>query len=204
MGKEHFDAIAEDWDSDPEKVSRARVVADAVAAAVPLGPGTRLLEYGAGTGLVTQALVGRVGPPTLADSSAGMRAVMERKVAAGALPGARVWDLDLERQEPPAERFDVVVASLVLHHVHDLDRVLSGFAALLAPGGGLCVADLDREDGTFHAHDFDGHEGFDRAELAERLTAAGFADVAVEDCTELTKDGVTYSVFLAVSSRPGA
>ena len=202
MGKEHFDAIAEDWDSDAEKVSRARVVAGAVAAAVPLGPRTRVLEYGAGTGLVSQALARRVGPLTLADSSAGMRAVMERKVAAGALPGARVWDLDLERQEPPAERFDVVVASLVLHHVHELDRVLSGFAALLAPGGRLCVADLDREDGTFH--DFDGHEGFDRAELAERLTAAGFADVAVEDCTELTKDGVTYSVFLAVSSRPGA
>lgn len=202
MAEEHFDAIAEDWDSDPEKVSRARVVADAVAAAVPLGPRTRLLEYGAGTGLVSQALAGRAGPLTLADSSAGMRAVMERKVAAGALPDARVWDLDLERQDPPADRFDVVVASLVLHHVHDLDRVLSGFAALLAPGGRLCVADLDREGGAFH--DVDGHEGFDRGELAARLTAAGFADVAVEDCTQLTKDGVTYSVFLAVGSRPGA
>ncbi len=204
MGRGHFDSVAADWDTDPAKVERAQRLAQAVAAAVPLGPGTSVLEYGAGTGLVSQALAGRVGRITLADNSAGMRRVAEEKIAAGRLPqGTAVWDLDLERQSAPEERFDLVVVALVLHHVHGLDRVLGELAGLLRPGGHLCIADLDREDGTFHGHDFDVHQGFDRAELAERLTRAGLTDVTVEDCTELVREGVTYSVFLAVARRPG-
>lgn len=198
-----FDDKAAGWDSDPAKVTRAREVAEAVATAVPLDPGMRLLEYGAGTGLVSEALGSRVGPVTLADSSAGMRAVLAEKVAAGRLPGGRVWDLDLETADVPAERFDLAVASLVLHHVRALDRVLSGLTELLAPGGHLCVADLDRAGaGSFHAHDFDGHDGFDRADLAARLETAGLVDVVVRDCGSIDREGVTYSVFLAVARRP--
>lgn len=199
MGTEHFDEAAADWDRDADKVRRAREV----AAAVPLTPATRVLEYGAGTGLVTQALLARTGPATLADSSTGMRAVLGEKVTTGVLPGARVWDLDLETQPVPDECFDLVVSSLVLHHIRDLDRVLAGLTALLAPDGHLCVADLDREDGSFHRHDAGVHHGFDRSDIATRLTAAGLADVTVTDCTTLVRDGVTYSVFLAVGRRAG-
>ncbi|TRW46619.1 class I SAM-dependent DNA methyltransferase [Georgenia yuyongxinii] len=202
MGTEHFDATAADWDRDEQKVARAREVARAVAAAVPLTSRTRVLDYGAGTGLVTQALAGRIGPATLADSSHGMRDVIRDKITTGALPDVRLWDLDLEAQPPPDERFDLIVTSLVLHHIKALERVLSRFTQLLAPGGYLCIADLDREDGTFHPHDFDGHHGFDRAELTTQLKDAGLGDVSVRDCTEYVRDGVTYSVFLAVARRP--
>lgn len=204
MGTEHFDSEAADWDQDPDKVSRAGEVAAAVAAAVPLAPGTRLLEYGAGTGLVTQALGARVGRAVLADNSSGMRAVMRQKVEAGALPaGTEVWDLDLEHDPTPDEEFDLVVTSMVLHHVRDLPAVLAGFAALLRPGGHACIADLDREDGSFHEHrhDFDGHHGFDRAELGDALREAGFAQVTIEDCTSIDKEGTAYPVFLAVAVR---
>ncbi|MFD1504822.1 class I SAM-dependent methyltransferase [Georgenia yuyongxinii] len=202
MGTEHFDATAADWDRDEQKVARAHEVAQAVAAAVSLSARTRVLDYGAGTGLVTQALAGRIGPATLADSSSGMRDVILEKIGSGALPAARVWDLDLEAQPPPDERFDLIVTSLVLHHIKALPRVLSRFTELLAPGGYLCIADLDREDGSFHGHDFDGHHGFDRAELSVQLEDAGLVDVSVRDCTEYVRDGVTYSVFLAVARRP--
>lgn len=203
MGTEHFDAAAAGWDRDEDKVRRAREVADAVASAVPLTPSTRVLEYGAGTGLVTQALLGRVGPVTLADSSTGMRAVLAEKVATGVLPGARVWDLDLETQPVPDERVDLVVSSLVLHHIRDLDRVLAALTTMLAPGGHLCVADLDHEDGSFHQHDVEVHHGFDRTDVATRLSAVGLTDVTVTDCTTLVRDGVTYTVFLAVGRRAG-
>ena len=202
MGTEHFDATAADWDRDEQKVVRAQHVARAVAAAVPLSPRTRVLDYGAGTGLVTQALGERIGPATLADNSAGMRGVIEEKIATGVLPAVRVWDLDLETQPAPDERFDLIVTSLVLHHVHALEPVLARFAELLEPGGHLCIADLDRVDGDFHGHDFDGHRGFDRAELAALLADAGLIDVSVRDCTEFVRDGVTYPVFLAVARRP--
>lgn len=207
MASDHFDQTAATWDDDPDRAAQAAEVARAVAGVAPVRPGARLLEYGAGTGLVTQALIREagVGAVTLADSSAGMRSAMERKVASGDLPvDARVMDLDLERHSAPDERYDLVVASMVLHHVHDLERVVAGLASLVDAGGHLCVADLDTEDGSFHAHlqDFDGHPGFDRDHLATLLGATGLEVVSVADCTSIDKDGTTFPVFLAVATRP--
>lgn len=205
-GVGHFDARAATWDQDPAKIERAARIADCVAEQVRLGRGLRVLEYGAGTGLVSQALMDRVGPLTLVDTSSGMREVMAEKIRAGALPeGTRVWDLDLEQAgaDRPDERFDLVVGALVLHHVQDLATVLAGLAGLLHPGGALCIADLDREDGSFHAHhdSFHGHDGFDRRELTAALSAVGLTDVTVTDCTTIEKEGRAYPVFLAVGRR---
>jgi predicted TPR repeat methyltransferase len=202
-GTAHFDDKAATWDDDPDKVERAKDVARGVLAAVPTSREARVLEYGAGTGLVTQALHDRVGPVTLADNSPGMRAVLQEKIAAGALPeGARVWDLDLEGQPAPDERFDLVVSSMVMHHVGDLPTVLAGFARLLDARGHLCLADLDSEDGSFHTYEFGGHHGFDRDEVAAALEAAGFTRVTVGDCTEIHRDGRVYPIFLATGARP--
>ncbi len=205
MAKEHFDEKAATWDDDPDKARQSGEVAAAVVAAAEPTTGERLLEYGAGTGLVTQALLDRVPGlrVTLADNSTGMREAVARKVEGGALPaGTRTWDLDLEGDPAPDERFDLVVSSMVMHHVKQLDRVLGGFATLLDPGGRLCIADLDHEDGSFHDHDFDGHHGFHRSELAASLEGAGFTDVRVGEATSIEREGRTYPVFLAVATRP--
>jgi predicted TPR repeat methyltransferase len=195
-----FDERAASWDDDPAKRDRARQAAGAISAAVPLVPTTRLLEYGAGTGLVSEALRPFVGPITLADTSAGMRDVLARKITAGALAGARVWDVDLATDSPPDDEFDLIVTVMALHHVGDIGIVLSRFTELLTPGGRLCVVDLEAEDGSFHGEDFHGHHGFDTGELAAALTAAGFADVSVERCGEMTRHDRTYPLFLATAA----
>lgn len=201
----HFDERAATWDDDPAKVARAAVVADTIRAAVALDGSERLLEYGAGTGLVTQALREAVGPVTLADTSVGMRDVMVAKIAEGAITDARVWDLDLATDPAPAdERFDLVVTVLTLHHIHDVATVLERFADLLADGGHLCVVDLDAEDGSFHGVSFDVHQGFERSKLAGALTDAGFVDVEFRDCHHIVRDGVTYPMFLATARREHA
>jgi hypothetical protein len=90
---------------------------------------------------------------------------------------------------------------MALHHITDLEPVLARFAALLAPGGHLCIVDLDQEDGSFHGEGFAGHHGFRRPELADQLVAAGFGAVAFQDCHEMVRDGVPYTLFLAVARR---
>ncbi|MCX7620921.1 MAG: class I SAM-dependent methyltransferase [Acidimicrobiales bacterium] len=200
-GRAFFDANAATWDA-PDKIERAGAVAERIAATIPLHSTTRFLEYGAGTGLVTQALRQHVGPVTLAEPSAGMRAVIESKIDAAGLTDARLWDLDLEEDEPPDERFDVIVTAMVLHHVHALDRVLAGFLALLEPGGHLCVVDLDFEGGTFHGEGFTGHPGFHRDRFGDRLRAAGFTNVEISDCYQMLRNGIPYTLFLAVAQSP--
>src|SRR5699024_5071121 len=103
---QHFDAAAATWDQEPRKAEEARLLAQSITTALPLTGAERLLEYGAGTGLVSQALASHVASVTLADSSEGMRRAAQEKVSSGALPaGTRVWDLDLESGAVPADRF---------------------------------------------------------------------------------------------------
>lgn len=197
-----FDEKAETWDDDPAKVERAEIVARQLREALPLDADTRLLEYGAGTGLVSQFLHDAVGPVTMADTSGGMRSVMERKVAAGVIADARVWDLDLGVGTTEInDRFDLIATVLTLHHVHDLATVLANMATLLDAGGRLAIVDLDEEDGSFHGDGFAGHHGFDHGRLAEALERAGFTDVAFRPCHHLVRDGHTYPMFLAVATR---
>lgn len=194
----HFDERAATWDDDPAKIERAEVVARNIRAAVSIDGSTRMLEYGAGTGLVTQALSDSVGHVTLADTSTGMREVMRAKIAAGALPDAEVWDLDLATQPVPDERFDLIVTVLTLHHIDDIDAVLAAFATLLSENGTLCIVDLDKEDGSFHGEGFHGHSGFERSVLAGQLAGAGFSEVVFQDCHHIVHGDVEYPLFLAL------
>ena len=196
-----FDARAETWD-DPNKVKRAEEVAAAMRRAVPLNRSMRALEYGAGTGLLSFCLRDVLGPITLADSSPGMRAVAERKIVAAKAGGMRVIDLDLLRDPIPAERYDLIFSMMTLHHVPDVPRVLGACHALLSPGGWLCHADLDAEDGSFHGSEVPVHHGFERATLRFWLVAAGFTDVSVSDCCHIEHRERSYSIFLAACRKP--
>ena len=196
-----FDARAQTWD-DANKVKRAEDVAAAMRRAVPLRRSMKALEYGAGTGLLSFCLRDALGPITLADSSAGMRAVAERKVAAANARNMRVIDLDLVRDPVPAERYDLIFSMMMLHHVRDVPRLLAAFHSLLNAGGWLCHADLDAEDGSFHGPGVDVHHGFERGTLRSWLAAAGFVEVSVSDCGCIEHGGRSYSVFLAACRKP--
>jgi len=202
VSENSFDEKAATWDDDPGHVERATEVARAIRGTLALDPSVRMLEYGAGTGLVSQALRNTVGPITMADSSTGMRAVMQEKVAAGAITDARVWDLDLAAApvDDTDERFDLIVTVLTLHHIDAPGPLLSSFAALLADGGHLAIVDLDEEDGSFHPEGFAGHHGFAHAALTTDLEQAGFTDIAFGPCHEIIRDGRPYPLFLATAS----
>ena len=74
---------------------------------------------------------------------------------------------------------------MTLHHIRQLGPLLRQFYSAVLPGGRLCIADLDPEEGRFHG-DNRGvfHSGFDRAALRQDLTKAGFT--AIRDRTAAT------------------
>ncbi|MEX0868721.1 MAG: class I SAM-dependent methyltransferase [Nitriliruptoraceae bacterium] len=199
---DRFDARAETYDT-ASRIARADMVARHIRDAVVLHPTMRLLEYGAGTGLVSERLADRVGSITLADRSTGMLEVLRRKVDAGVFGDARVWDFDVGRGDTSGETFDRIVSSMVLHHIPDLDPVLTGLATLLTDDGIACLVDLDAEDGSFHRdrEAFDGHNGFDREAFGARLRRCGFADVTFTSGGHIDKDGTRYPLFLAIAKR---
>ena len=200
-----FDERARDWDT-PDRIARAADVAEAVRAAFDLSGTERLIDVGAGTGLLGLALVDDVGSVTLADPSVGMIEVANEKLAGGDLPSVTAVHHDLIADPPPAEPFDLAVSMLVLHHIEDTAAALARVHALLVPGGRIALADLDTEDGTFHSAEAEGihHLGFDRSEI-ERLAAdAGFVDIATRTAMHIEGsggDGPNFPVFLLTGRR---
>jgi ubiquinone/menaquinone biosynthesis C-methylase UbiE len=202
----NFDERAKDWDSDPMKVHRARTVADAIRKAVPLTVNMSALEYGCGTGLLSFALQPDLGQITLADTSQGMLDVLAGKITASGVPNMNSLRLDLSVDPLPDQRFDLTYSLMTLHHIEDAKGMLGKFHALLVRGGWLCIADLDKEDGTFHTDGTtDVHLGFKRGQLQQWVENAGFVDVKFSTAYEIKKeiDGVekTFPVFLLTARK---
>ncbi|HEX7972073.1 MAG TPA: class I SAM-dependent methyltransferase [Thiobacillus sp.] len=204
----HFDSQARQWDDNPLFRERGQKIADAIRKAVPLRRDMSALDYGCGTGLLSFPLKDELGTILAADSSAGMLDVLAGKIAAQGVTNMTPLKLDLLADPPPAQRFDLIVTSMTLHHVPDTDRILRLFHSLLNPGGTLCVADLDQEDGSFHGPEVDVHHGFDRTNLSARAGKAGFADVRFQTVFSIAKERESrtrdYPVFLMTARRAGA
>lgn len=201
-----FDERAKDWDSDPKKVERARVVADAIRKAIPLSTDMHAFEYGCGTGLLSFALQGDLGQITLADTSQGMLDVLNEKISASDLKNMHPVRLDLSTDPLPEETYHITYSLMVLHHIQDAQGILDKFYAILEPDGHLVVADLDKEDGSFHTDGTtDVHQGFDRGELLSWVEFAGFRNVRFSTVYEIRKEvnGVekAFPVFLMTARK---
>ena len=140
---------------------------------------------------------------TLADTSTGMLDVLREKIAAAGIVNMTPVRLDLTADPLPAERFDLIYSLMTFHHIADTGRILSDLHALLAARGYLCIADLDREDGSFHGAAFSGHRGFDREELARKTERAGFHKVQFSSVFSIRKGQPPrdYPVFLMTAEK---
>ena len=195
-----FDERARDWDT-PARQERAVAVADAIRAWVALDPTMRVIDVGAGTGLLGLTLAGEVSEVVLAEPSQGMLDVVRGKLAANGPSNATAIRLDLVEDEVPPDPFDLVVSLLMLHHIADTKRALAAVRRLLRPGGRIALVDLDAEDGSFHHADAKGihHQGFERQDLIAMARAAGFADVEIRTASEIERDGRRYPLFLLLA-----
>ncbi len=180
----NFDERAKDWDSDPAKVERARVVADAIRAAVPLKPGMTALEYGCGTGLLSFALQNEFASITLADTSQGMLDVLAGKIQSTGVRNMHPLRLDLSSDPLPDSRFEIIYSLMALHHIPEINPLLKHFHTLLEADGYLCISDLEKEDGSFHGKQVAGvHHGFDRAELQRQAEVCRFQSCKIFQCS---------------------
>ena len=203
-----FDRLASQWDSNPTRVGLARAVVDAIRAAVPLRGSMQVMDFGAGTGLVSLGLLPEVGSLTAVDASGEMLRMLDEKVKALRIGNLHTLPCDISRAPLPANQFDLVVSSMVLHHLPEVAPVLQRLRPCLRPGGWIALADLDSEDGSFHP-DMTGvyHTGLARADVCQWLQQAGFTNVAARDAHRIvrtTADGTAreYGVFL-ITGRAG-
>lgn len=198
-----FDTKAKEWDANPAHMERTEAIAQAMRRHVPLSRSMRALEVGAGTGLLSFALREELGPITLTDTSEGMLAVLRDKIAMQGIPHMTPVHVDLATETLSEGSFDLIYLQMVLHHIPNVDGILSKFRDLLAPGGFLCIADLEKEDGSFHGEGFAGHHGFETTALAAQVAYAGFESPSVETVYDLHREGHgrPFPVFLMTAKK---
>ena len=197
-----FDRKAADWDRSRRRQALADAVAAAIRSEIPLAQTMRLLDIGAGTGLLTERLLPYVGQITAIDRSEGMLARFRDKFRdeahrVEALYGD-ILDLTTDR------RFDGIVSSMTLHHIGPIEALFRRLSDLLIPGGFVALADLTPEDGTFHDDGNEGvhHFGFTQTWLQTKAQPAGFSLLSWKVIHTIEKSPTrTYDIFLSVFQK---
>lgn len=127
----HFERMASDYDGARPPYPPG--LFDALAREGAIGPGRRVLEIGAGTGLATQELVRRGSRVVAVEPGRELATRLRASV-----PSVDIQMTTIEQAELPAEEFDAAVAATSMHWV-DLPVALPRLHRALRPGGLLAV-----------------------------------------------------------------
>jgi ubiquinone/menaquinone biosynthesis C-methylase UbiE len=150
-----------------------------------LQPGEQVLDVGCGTGTLAMEVARRVGR---AGRVAGVDPGTEQIARARLKASRRNVPIEfqigvIEHLAFPDQTFDVVLSTLMMHHLPDtLKRQgLAEIARVLKPGGRLVIADFKRKQerqgraARFHAG------GSSMQDLAALVKDAGFSEVETEE-----------------------
>ncbi|MEI6208964.1 MAG: class I SAM-dependent methyltransferase [Desulfuromonadales bacterium] len=195
-----FDAAAAAWDEEPRRVKLAGEIAAGIAANVPLSAEWDALDFGCGTGLVTLPLSQHLGSMVGLDSSDGMLDRLRNKIQALGCKNVHTTLCNLEKGELPPGRFHLITSAMTLHHIPEIVPVLQSLRSLLHPGGWIALADLEREDGSFHDEQTGVfHNGFSAEEFQGMLEKAGFSSISISTVSRIEKGARSFPVLLATA-----
>jgi len=140
-------------------------------------------------------------------------AVLKNKISANGFKNITAICKEIKSASDLPQQYDLIVSSLVFHHIDELASTVALLRSLLKPASGskLIVMDLERhpeQTELFHpkaAHGSVSHHGIAVADMEQWYKDAGFASVAVDLPAELTKTvetgaTVSFPLFYALGS----
>ncbi|QOR62924.1 class I SAM-dependent DNA methyltransferase [Sulfurovum sp. ST-21] len=188
------------WDMNSKRVGNARSIAELIVKNISLDKTMELMDFGAGTGLLSYFIAPYVKKITAVDNSPSMLLEFENKCNEFACE-TEVIEKDLSTHTLD-RKFDGIISSMTVHHIKDLVDLFSKFYDMLNENGFIAIADLDTEDGSFHS-DNTGvhHHGFDREVLKEIAEEAGFREVSFDTASVINKPHREFTVFLMTAVK---
>lgn len=160
------------WNEDPAVIAYADKACRALTDVIRLD-GLRVLDFGCGTGLLTERMAPAAGEIVALDPSSEMIARLNAKALANVRTAEHALTKDLVATNPAfAAKFDLVTASSVCAFVPDLAATLSLLRSLLETGGRFVQWDWESTPGD---PDF----GFMSAGMTAILSEAGFVNITV-------------------------
>ena len=169
---ENFDSLAATWDSDPRRSRRARTIAGTLTEQLPPMPDHKALEIGCGTGTLGILMMDHFQTVHFSDTSPAMLEEVKKKTA-GSDKKPEIFPLDLTAFHLPVQ-YGCIFTSMTMHHIAPLDSAIRSLSSRLLSHGYLAIADLDIEDGSYHAgSEAIPHKGIDRQYLKNLMIKSG-------------------------------
>lgn len=197
---DYFNKRAQDWDAD-DMVSRlSSAIGSSILEHVPLHDQMDVMDFGAGTGLISSHVAPLVSKILAVDTSEEM---LNQLVSKPEFHG-KVEALQQNILDQPIDRkFDLIMSAMAVHHVEDTSSLIKSFAEHLEPGAMIALADLDKEDGSFHPQEAEGvfHSGFEREDFQSILEKHGFEDINFVTAHTVRKEEREYPVFLVIARK---
>ena len=195
-----FAEKAKDWDANDRRTRLASAIGSSILEHVQLNEQMTLLDFGAGTGLIAAQIAPLVKQVIAADTSQSM---LDKLAAKPELKG-KVNTVCQDLLEHPLDaKFDLIVSAMAMHHVEDTDKLMQRINEHLKASGTVALADLDREDGSFHPADAQGifHFGFERDDLRTLMENHGFRQVEFFTAHTINGESRDYPVFLVTATK---
>lgn len=195
-----FEEKAKDWDVNEMVKQLSSAIGKTILDNVELNSQMHVMDFGAGTGLITSQVAPHVNKITAVDISKSM---LEQLINKQELKEkVEILCQDITTQ-PIGSEYDLIMSAMAMHHVKDTDNMVEKFAAHLKPGAKVALADLDKEDGSFHPEGTEGvyHDGFERDDFRATLEKHGFKDINLITAHTIVREEKSYPVFLAVATK---
>ena len=197
---DNFAHKSKSWDMNSKRVKNAQSIANLIVNKIELSKTMELMDFGAGTGLLSFFVAPHVAKLVAVDNSPSMLIEFTNKSQEFSCD-TEVIEKDLSCEELD-RKFDGIISSMTIHHLENTIALFSKFYNMLPKGGFIAIADLDSEDGTFHS-DNTGvfHYGFKREVLEEIAKEVGFKEIAFELASTIKKPQSDFTVFLMTAIK---
>ncbi len=201
MNKARFDAAAKDWDKNHTRITMATKITSQIIKNIPLQNEHTVMDFGCGTGLVGLNIAPLVGKLIGADLSSEMLQSFEAKAKEQELENVHTMQL-AESADFGEHKFDAIVSAMTMHHVKEPHDIFAKFAACIKTGGFVGIADLAKEDGSFHS-DNTGvyHFGFSENEFEEFFTKNGFEKPTITVAHTIEKPHANFDILFCFARK---
>lgn len=195
-----FNEKSKSWDADATVKTLSSAIGSLILEKVPLNTQMEVMDFGAGTGLISSHVAPLVKKIVAVDIS---EAMLNKLVSKPELDG-KVETVCQDILTIPLDgQFDLIMSAMAIHHIKDTRRLIQTFSEHLKDGAMIALADLDKEDGSFHPEGTEGiyHHGFKRDEFEEILKNNGFEDIHFFTAYTVIKGDNKFPVFLVVAKK---
>jgi putative AdoMet-dependent methyltransferase len=197
---DNFKERSKDYDANDMVKQLSSAIGSCIIENVELNEQMHVLDFGAGTGLISSQIAPYVEKITAVDISQSMLDKLIAKQGMTDKVQPLCHDMTIE---PIGKEYDLIMSAMAMHHVEDTDNLVKRFSEHLKSGARIALADLDEEDGSFHPKEMEDvyHDGFERSEFQATLEKHGFKDINFETAHTINGETRPYPIFLALATK---